>query len=68
MSPPSKEWPSALFLVSLTRIGSASLPLVDFDRMGQVSLTGAFTGLNFFDNYTLTSSDPSVSSLLRCTP
>ncbi|KAF8433112.1 cortical protein marker for cell polarity-domain-containing protein [Boletus edulis BED1] len=68
MFPPSKAWPSVLFIVSLARIASASLPLVDFDRMGQVGLTGAFAGLNFFDNSTPTSFDPSVSSLLSRTP
>lgn len=47
---------------------SASLPLVDFDRMGQVALTGAFAGLDLFDDSTPTSFDPSVSSLLSRTP
>lgn len=65
MFPP---WPSALFLVSVASIASASLPLVDFDRMGQVGLTGSFAGLDFFDNSTSTSFDPSVSTLLSRTP
>lgn len=67
MFPPPKAWPSALTVVSLARIASASLPLVDFDRMGQVGLTGAFAGLDLFDNSTPTSFDPSVSSLLSRT-
>ena len=65
MFPP---WPSALFLVSVASIASASLPLVDFDRMGQVGLTGSFAGLDFFDNSTSASFDPSVSTLLSRTP
>lgn len=68
MFPPRKAWPSALSLVSLARITSASLPLVDFDRMGQVGLSGAFAGLNLLDNSSVTSFDPSVSSLLSRTP
>lgn len=36
--------------------------------MGQVGLSGAFAGLNLFDNSTPTSFDPSVSSLLSRTP
>ncbi|KAH0827774.1 hypothetical protein J3R83DRAFT_3392 [Lanmaoa asiatica] len=66
--PPLKAWPSALTIASLARFASASLPLVDFNRMGQVGLTGAFSGLNLFDNSTSTSFDPSVSSLLSRTP
>ena len=50
----------------LARLASASLPLVDFDRMGQVGLTGAFTGLDLFGD-TPTSFDSSVSSLLSRT-
>lgn len=65
---PLKPWPSALTVVCLACIASASLPLVDFDRMGQVGLTGAFTGLDFFDDSTPTSFDPLVSSLLSRTP
>lgn len=68
MFPPLNAWPSALAVVSLAHVASASLPLVDFDRMGQVGLTGVFAGLNFFDNSTPTSFDPSVSSLLSRTP
>ncbi|KAG9316516.1 cortical protein marker for cell polarity-domain-containing protein [Chiua virens] len=58
-----KIWPSALPVFFLARFAFASLPLVDFDRMGQVGLPGAFAGLNFFDNSTPTF-DPSVSTLL----
>ncbi|KAI9569562.1 cortical protein marker for cell polarity-domain-containing protein [Boletus coccyginus] len=36
--------------------------------MGQVGLSGAFAGLNLFDNSSLTSFDPLVSSLLSRTP
>ena len=64
MFPPPKTWP----LLFLARTASASLPLVDFDRMGQVGLTGAFAGFNFFDNATTPSFDPSASFLLSRTP
>lgn len=64
MFPPLKSWPT---IFSLAGIASASLPLVDFDRMGQVALTGAFAGLDLFDDSNPTSFDPSVSSLLTRT-
>ncbi|KIJ67669.1 hypothetical protein HYDPIDRAFT_107140 [Hydnomerulius pinastri MD-312] len=61
--------PLALLVASsLAHVASASLPLVDFDRMGQVGLTGAFAGLNLFDNSTPAAFDPSSSSLLSRTP
>lgn len=43
----------------------ATLPLVDFDRMGRVGITGSFAGLSFLDNTTQSSPlDPSSSTLL----
>ncbi|KAI6046185.1 cortical protein marker for cell polarity-domain-containing protein [Pisolithus marmoratus] len=54
----------ASFLVHSTL---ASLPLVDYNRMGQVALTGAFAGLSLFDNSTPSSFDPSTTSLLSRT-
>ncbi|KAH9949614.1 cortical protein marker for cell polarity-domain-containing protein [Amylocystis lapponica] len=46
----------------------ASVPLVDFDRMGTVGLTGAFAGLDLFqDNSTSISFDPSTATLLSRT-
>ncbi|KAI6000478.1 cortical protein marker for cell polarity-domain-containing protein [Pisolithus albus] len=56
-----------LFVSSLIHSTLASLPLVDFSRMGQVALTGAFAGLNPFDNSTPSSFDPSTTSLLSRT-
>jgi hypothetical protein len=41
----------------------ASLPLVDFDRMGKVGLGGSFAGLGLFDN-TTAQFDPSTATLL----
>lgn len=67
MLPPSKIC-SPLTVVCLARIASASLPLVDFNRMGQVGLAGAFAGLDLFDDSTPTSFDPSMSYLLSRTP
>ncbi|KAJ7647465.1 cortical protein marker for cell polarity-domain-containing protein [Roridomyces roridus] len=40
----------------------ASLPLVDFDRMGKVGIAGAFAGLDLFSNATA-AFDPTTSSL-----
>lgn len=56
-----------LFVSSLVHSTLASLPLVDFSRMGQVALTGAFAGLSPFDNSTPSSFDPSTTSLLSRT-
>lgn len=67
-SPSLSTWPVAmLFASSLVHSTLASLPLVDFDRMGQVALTGAFAGLSLFDNSTPSSFDPSTTSLLSRT-
>lgn len=52
----------------MARSAFASLPLIDFDRMGQVALTGAFAGLSLFDNSTSAVFDPSATSLLSRTP
>lgn len=41
--------------------------MVDFSRMGQVGLAGAFAGLSLFNNATTVTFDPSVSSLLART-
>ncbi|KAI0793263.1 cortical protein marker for cell polarity-domain-containing protein [Abortiporus biennis] len=42
----------------------ATLPLVDFDRMGKVGLTGSFTGLTFVSNSSDAASfDPSTSTI-----
>jgi len=56
---------SSLFLsLSLFFHGSsATVPQVDFDRMGKVGLAGAFAGLDLFSNTTV-SFDPTSSTLL----
>jgi hypothetical protein len=51
---------SVAFLLSTTTW--ASLPLVDFDRMGKVGLGGSFAGLGLFDNNTA-QFDPSTATL-----
>ncbi|KAJ6557179.1 cortical protein marker for cell polarity-domain-containing protein [Mycena sp. CBHHK59/15] len=51
-----------LFTVLLSAVADASLPIVDFDRMGKVGLAGAFAGLDLFQNATV-SFDPSTSTL-----
>jgi hypothetical protein len=50
-------------LLLVPNVVRAATPLVDFDRMGLVGLSGSFSGLDFFSNssYTL---DPSASSIL----
>ncbi|KAF7376020.1 SH3 domain-containing protein [Mycena sanguinolenta] len=48
--------------VLLPVLVDASLPLVDFDRMGSVGLAGAFAGLDLFQNQTV-AFDPSTSTL-----
>ncbi|KAJ7502743.1 cortical protein marker for cell polarity-domain-containing protein [Mycena galericulata] len=48
--------------VLLASLVDASLPLIDFDRMGKVGLAGAFAGLDLFQNATV-AFDPSTSSL-----
>ncbi|KAJ4498332.1 cortical protein marker for cell polarity-domain-containing protein [Lentinula lateritia] len=53
---------SLLLLLSI-HVAWASLPLVDFDRMGKVGLAGAFSGLDFFQNKSHTF-DSSTSTLL----
>lgn len=58
---------ASLFLY--LELALATLPLVDFDRMGKVGLTGSFAGLTFLDNSTQSSPlDPSTSTLLTRTP
>ncbi|KAJ6499441.1 cortical protein marker for cell polarity-domain-containing protein [Mycena sanguinolenta] len=51
-----------LLPVLLSVLVDASLPLVDFDRMGSVGLAGAFAGLDLFQNQTV-AFDPSTSTL-----
>lgn len=45
----------------------ASLPQVDFDRMGTVGLAGAFAGLELFDNTSAIAYDPTTSTLISRT-
>lgn len=56
-----------IFLVAVgllfSRLADATLPLVDFDRMGKVGLAGSFAGLGLFSNSSPTY-DPSTSTLL----
>ncbi|VDB95910.1 unnamed protein product [Peniophora sp. CBMAI 1063] len=54
----------ALLPLVLATSALASVPLVDFDRMGTVGLAGAFAGLGIFDNSSSLSFDPDTSSLL----
>lgn len=51
-------------LLLLPNVARASLPQVDFDRMGKVGLAGAFAGFDLFDNTTSVTYDPSTSTLL----
>ncbi|TDL24213.1 hypothetical protein BD410DRAFT_786308 [Rickenella mellea] len=51
-------------LFALPALASATLPKVDFNRMGNVGLAGAFAGLDFFNNSTSVSFDPSTATLL----
>ena len=53
----------ALLALALAMPALASVPLVDFDRMGTVGLAGAFAGLGIFDNSSALSFDASTSSL-----
>ncbi|PCH43711.1 hypothetical protein WOLCODRAFT_153770 [Wolfiporia cocos MD-104 SS10] len=54
---------AALFLSANAAL--ASVPLVDFDRMGMVGITGAFSGLDISDNSSLTVTfDSSAATLL----
>ncbi|EKM54352.1 uncharacterized protein PHACADRAFT_123333 [Phanerochaete carnosa HHB-10118-sp] len=54
-----------LLLLLCPSLAMAGLPLVDFNRMGQVGLAGAFAGLDFFQNSSSSLTfDPSTSSLL----
>jgi hypothetical protein len=52
-------------LLLYSNVVLASLPLVDFDRMGKVGLAGAFAGLDLFTNSSSVASfDSSTSTLL----
>ncbi|SRR6266576_805390 len=55
-----------LLLLFVPNVLCATAPLVDFDRMGLVGLSGSFAGLDFFSNtsYTL---NPSASSIVSRT-
>ncbi|PSS37880.1 hypothetical protein PHLCEN_2v348 [Hermanssonia centrifuga] len=54
-----------VFLFLYPTLSLASLPLIDFNRMGKVGLAGAFAGLDLFDNSSSTVSfDSSTSTLL----
>jgi hypothetical protein len=57
----------SLACLFLPNVAIASLPQVDFDRMGKVGLAGAFAGLDLFDNATSVTYDPSTSTLLSRT-
>ncbi|TFY74032.1 hypothetical protein EWM64_g9980, partial [Hericium alpestre] len=62
------SWLTLTFLL-LADAALASLPLVDFDRMGRVGLAGAFAGLDLFnDSTSAVSFDPSTSTLLSRSP
>ena len=53
----------------LPNVALASLPLVDFDRMGLVGLAGSFAGLDLFNNATSSVRfDPTTSTLLSRSP
>ncbi|KAG6332699.1 hypothetical protein ID866_6390 [Astraeus odoratus] len=64
----SSKWLPAVVASSFAHSVFASLPLIDFSRMGQVALTGAFAGLSLFDDSAPTTFDPSTTSLLSRTP
>ncbi|KAJ7782990.1 cortical protein marker for cell polarity-domain-containing protein [Mycena metata] len=51
-----------LLVLLLPVLVHAALPLVDFDRMGQVGLAGAFAGLDLFANQSV-AFDPTSSTL-----
>ncbi|KAF9529313.1 cortical protein marker for cell polarity-domain-containing protein [Crepidotus variabilis] len=55
--------PLILALLFSSHVVLAALPQVDFERMGNVGLAGAFAGLDIFSNTTV-SFDPNTSTLL----
>ncbi|THH16580.1 hypothetical protein EW146_g4085 [Bondarzewia mesenterica] len=62
--PTSPPWLASFFIL-FPNVALASLPLVDFDRMGKVGLAGAFAGLELFnDSATSVTFDSSTSTLL----
>ncbi|OCH93126.1 hypothetical protein OBBRIDRAFT_790595 [Obba rivulosa] len=70
MAPQSRHKPSSPCLVSVASVlllfsnaAFATLPLVDFDRMGKVGIAGAFAGLGLLDNSSV-SVDPSTATLI----
>ena len=60
----------ALLFLYPSLVYAGDLPLVDFNRMGNVGLAGAFAGLDLFSNASTTalSFDPSTSTLLSRSP
>lgn len=56
-----------LLILLFANVVLASLPNVDFDRMGKVGVAGAFAGLDLFNNSTSVSYDASTSTLLSRT-
>lgn len=50
-------------LLLVPNVVRAALPLVDYDRMGRVGISGAFAGLSFFSNASY-SLDPSSASII----
>jgi hypothetical protein len=62
--PPLPRLPTALLLLLSTATqAAASLPQVDFSRMGTVGLAGAFAGLDVFDP-AVPALDPAAATLL----
>ncbi|KAH9935400.1 cortical protein marker for cell polarity-domain-containing protein [Fomitopsis serialis] len=60
---------STALCIFCAHVASASLPQVDFDRMGAVALTGAFAGLGISDSSSVaTSFDSSTATLLSRAP
>lgn len=55
---------ASLVALSALDVVQCALPRVDFDRMGKVGLFGDFAGLDWFNDTSSLSLDPSSSSLL----
>lgn len=55
---------ATLVVLSALDVVQCALPIVDFDRMGKVGLFGDFAGLDWFNETSSLSLDPSSSSLL----
>ncbi|KAG6820890.1 hypothetical protein H0H93_010234 [Arthromyces matolae] len=50
-------------LFYFTHVALATLPLVDFNRMGTVGLTGSFLGIELFQNSSYPAFDPTTATL-----